>query len=96
MTKVSIKRSAQRISHPFSDECLSVRKQEAPTAVSGSTRPTKCPSWGFCPGRKEDYVTNPPGSIPIVVPEGKKTEERTELVEQQVDQTMLELCVRGV
>ena len=49
---------------------------------AGSIAPTSCPSWGFCPGR---------GSIPIVIEEGQQTTTVTEVMEQAINQTVLEL-----
>ena len=60
-------------------------------AQAGSTVPTICPTWGFCPGRQADEVNDVRGSIPIVIPDGQQTETQTEIVEQAVNQTVLEL-----
>ena len=49
---------------------------------TGSIEPTSCPSWGYCPGR---------GSIPIVMQEGQQTKTVTEVMEQAINQTVLEL-----
>ena len=60
-------------------------------AQAGSIVPTSCPSWGFCPGRQADEVNDVRGSIPIVIPDGQQTRTQTEIVEQVVNQTVLEL-----
>ena len=60
-------------------------------AQAGSIVPTGCPSWGFCPGRQADEVNDMPGSIPIVIPDGQQTRTQTEIVQQVVNQTVLEL-----
>lgn len=60
-------------------------------AQAGSIVPTGCPSWGFCPGRQADKVNDMPGSIPIVIPDGQQTRTQTEIVQQVVNQTVLEL-----
>ena len=60
-------------------------------AQAGSVAPTPCPPWGFCPGRRADQVNDVPGSIPIVIPEGRQTRTVTEMVEQAINQTLLEL-----
>ena len=60
-------------------------------AQAGSITPTPCPSWGFCPGRRADKKNDEPGSIPIVVPEGQQTTTKTEIVEQAINQTVLQL-----
>ena len=60
-------------------------------AQAGSITPTRCPSWGFCPGRQADQKNDEPGSIPIVIPEGQQTTTKTEVVERAINQTVLEL-----
>ena len=60
-------------------------------AQAGSIVPTSCPSWGFCPGRQADEGNEVRGSIPIVIPDGQRARMRTEIVQQVVNQTVLEL-----
>ena len=61
---------------------------------AGSIAPTKCPPWGFCPGRLADKVNDVPGSIPIVIPEGRQTMTVSKVVEQAINQTVLVLSLQ--
>ena len=62
-------------------------------APAGSRIPVACPAWGFCPGRANDTENSSPGSIPIVIPDGKQSEVQTRSVEQTYNQTLLQLPI---
>ena len=71
------------------DTCVDV--PSGSYAPAGSREPVACPSWGFCPGRENDEENSLPGSIPIVIPDGKQSEAQTRVVEQTYNQTVLQL-----